>query len=176
MLSSSAPPDSSIKALPKRIFSLRSLGSTLRRMPLFEAKACRHTRLRSIAQSAVRALESAIADPVGLWILEPHHEAGFESSWTGVIDGEFRNLAHRSQLSRRTGSVQRGSRLSLDHRLQDRSARPLALANFLEPSSCNTQSSSRAYAQMMRLLHGDDLQLRLGLYYPLLGKLIWWPA
>ena len=43
--------------------------------------------IESAAERAVEALEAALADPQGLWILKAHHDAAIESSWTGVIDG-----------------------------------------------------------------------------------------
>ena len=32
------------------------------------------------------------------------------------------------------------------------------------------------YAEVVRKAHGETIELRLALYYPLLKKLLWWPA
>jgi hypothetical protein len=130
----------------------------------------------AIAQSAVRTLDFAIADPVGLWILGPRTEAGGELSWTGVIDGTPRNL--RIDRSFRAGAepFSAGTEFLwiMDYKTATHASS--GLAEFIEAEKLQYAEQLQSYAQVMRLLHGDGMQLRLGLYYPLLQKLVWWPA
>jgi hypothetical protein len=132
--------------------------------------------VRTIARKAVQALESAMADPVGLWILGPHNDAQYESSWTGVIDGAPRTLridrsffAGAEPLSEGRDALWIVDYKTATHGLS-------GVTEFLDAEKLQYADQLKSYAQMMRLVHGDERQLRIGLYYPFLQRLIWWPA
>jgi ATP-dependent helicase/nuclease subunit A len=151
-------------------------------LPQFRAQAAALTRneglspqeVASIARKAVQALEMALADTVGLWILSPHHEAQTESSWTGVIDGVPRTL--RIDRSFRAGPEPLSEGESclwvIDYKTATHG--PSGIAEFLEVEKLQYMEQLQSYAEIIRLLHGDEMQLRLGLYYPFLARLVWW--
>lgn len=45
---------------------------------------------------------------------------------------------------------------------------------FLQSEKEKYLQQLEAYAGIMRKVHGDNLPLRLALYYPLLARLVWW--
>jgi hypothetical protein len=153
-------------------------------LPQFRAQATALTRneglspqeVESIARNAVQALEMALADIVGLWILSSHHEAQTELSWTGVIDGVPRTL--RIDRSFRAGPAPLSEGESclwvIDYKTATHG--PSGIAEFLDAEKRQYAEQLQSYAEIMRLAHGVQSQLRLGLYYPFLPRLVWWPA
>ncbi len=168
-----------------RLFATgRSEAEICATLPQFHAEAHALTRneglsameAKAIAGTAVQALEKAMADPVGLWILGSHHEAQTESSWTGVIDAAPRTLridrsfwAGPEPLSEGTDSL-----WVIDYKTGTHG--PSGLQEFLDAERQTYGEQLESYGRIMRLLRGNQVQLRLGLYYPLLPWLIWWPA
>ena len=45
---------------------------------------------------------------------------------------------------------------------------------FLQSEKEKYLQQLEAYAGIMRKVHGENLPLRLALYYPLLARLVWW--
>ncbi len=128
--------------------------------------------IESMARKAVGALEAALSDPQGLWILKPHSDAQIESSWTGLMDG----IPQQRRMDRifRAGPEPRSGGEDflwvIDYKSSDRSA--ASLVNFLANEQLMYARQLQGYARMLRLAHGENLQLRLALYYPLIGKLL----
>ncbi len=164
-----------------RLFDQGQTEANLRSvLPLFRAQATSLTRneglspqeAESIARNAVQALEMALADPVGLWILGSHHEAQTESSWTGVIDGVPRTL--RIDRSFRAGpdplSEGENCLWVIDYKTATHG--PSGIAEFLETEKRQYAEQLQSYAEIMRFAHGVQSQLRLGLYYPFLPRLV----
>ncbi len=137
-------------------------------LPLREAESC--------ARVALGALQAALADAEGLWILSPHREAQTESSWTGLIDGDARTLRidRCFRAGQEPGSDGSDFLWIIDYKTATHGQ--AGLATFLDKERLQYAEQLESYGRMMRLAQGPDLQLRLGLYYPLMQKLIWWPA
>jgi ATP-dependent exoDNAse (exonuclease V) beta subunit len=131
-----------------------------------------------LAGSAVQALERALADPVGLWILGPREGAQAEWSWTGVIDGAPRTLrVDRSFLAGPAPLVEDPSGEPSCLWILDYKTATLGRAGieeFLKAERRTYAAQLESYAEMLRLALGRDTRMRLGLYYPLLPKLLWW--
>jgi hypothetical protein len=130
----------------------------------------------AVASSAVQALEKTLADPVGLWILAPHREAQIESSWTGVFNGAPRTLRiDRSFFAGPEPFLDgAGCLWILDYKTADHG--PSGTEQFLEAERLHYAPQLEGYAEILRLAHGPETQIRLGLYYPFLRRLVWWPA
>jgi ATP-dependent helicase/nuclease subunit A len=48
------------------------------------------------------------------------------------------------------------------------------LDEFLAQEKLKYARQLESYAEVVRKVHGQDLLVRLALYYPLLSKLVWW--
>jgi ATP-dependent helicase/nuclease subunit A len=151
--------------------SFRTQAAALARndaLPSAEAESC--------ARRATEALEKALADPHGLWILKPHPEAQTESSWTGMINGVPRTLRIDRSFRAGPGPLSEGADCLWIIDYKTATHGESGLAAFLEAEKLQYAEQLESYGRMMRLAHGSDFRLRLGLYYPLLRELLWWPA
>ncbi len=149
-------------------------------LPDFRAQAAALARnaglppleIEPAAKRAVEALDAALADPQGLWILKAHHDAEIESSWTGVLDGvpQQRRMDRIFRAGPDALSEGKDFLWIVDYKSSERS--DASLETFLLNERLQYARQLQAYAQIMRLAHGEDLQLRLALYYPMIGKLL----
>ena len=132
-------------------------------LPPAEAESC--------ARLAAKALEAALTDPVGVWILKPHPEAQSEVSWTGVVEGVSRTLRIDRSFLAGAEPLSEGSDCLwiVDYKTADYGDAGLDI--FLEAERGKYEKQLQDYALMMRLVHGEDLKLRLALYYPFLKQL-----
>ncbi len=128
------------------------------------------------SKEATVALESALNDPYGRWILKSHPEAQTETSWTGVVDGAPRVLRIDRSFLSGPEPLSEGDEYMwiVDYKTADHSS--FGLDVFFASERCQYERQLEDYGKLMRLVRGEDLKLRLGLYYPLLKKLVWWPA
>jgi len=53
---------------------------------------------------------------------------------------------------------------------------PSGIEQFLDAERLQYAAQLESYAELLRLAHGSETQLRVGLYYPFLPKLVWWAA
>jgi ATP-dependent exoDNAse (exonuclease V) beta subunit len=162
-----------ISADDLRLAALRwqSLATALARnegLDLGQAELC--------GKEAAAALAMTLIDPYGKWILKPRPEAQAETSWTGFLDGVSRTL--RIDRSFYSGSEPLGEGTDclwiIDYKTADHSES--GLNHFFASERSQYEKQLEDYGRMMRLVHGENLKLRLGLYYPLLKRLVWWPA
>jgi ATP-dependent exoDNAse (exonuclease V) beta subunit len=127
-----------------------------------------------VAAEALEITLRAAVDPVAEWILAPHADAASEARWTGVI-GE--NL-HVVQVDRvfRCGETPCGDGESTwwivdwktahaDH-LDPRGALP-RLREYFAPQL-------ELYGEVLRKLHGPEITIHAGLYYPRMLEFDWW--
>ncbi len=161
--------------------SARELHAELPRFRRHASQLARHEGLApaevdDCASRAVSALESAIDHQHGLWILGPHPQADAEMSWSG-----------NENKSTRTQRIDRSFRAGAD---------PLSAGNdtlwivdyktatydgpnlqeFFADQRRRYTKQLEDYGTILRLAHGSDLKIRLGLYYPLMRKLDFWPG
>ncbi|AXC11854.1 ATP-dependent DNA helicase pcrA [Acidisarcina polymorpha] len=130
-----------------------------------DAEAC--------AKLSMKALRFALEDEEGVWILTPRDEDGVESSWTGLVDGVARTL--RIDRFFRAGAEPLSEGSDCLWIIDYKTAAP-NVSGFLDEEQLIYREQLESYGRMMRLAHGDEVKLRLGLYYPLLKKLLWWAA
>jgi ATP-dependent helicase/nuclease subunit A len=129
------------------------------------------------AQVAAQALQLALnaaRDPIAQWILAPHTGAGSELRWAGVVAGSLRTVR-----------VDRVFRAGLDPLSEGENVwwivdYKTAHADNLDPAVALPELRKlfapqlEAYAHILRNLHGQDADLRAGLYYPRMLLLDWW--
>jgi ATP-dependent exoDNAse (exonuclease V) beta subunit len=126
------------------------------------------------ATEAVEALQSALQDEIGLWILKPHRQNRTESSWTGMLGGALTTLRiDRSFLAGDELLSEDGDTLWIvDYKTAAHSG--TGLEAFLESELLQYKEQLEKYGRMMRLAHGSDLKVKLGIYYPMLRRLKYW--
>jgi ATP-dependent exoDNAse (exonuclease V) beta subunit len=137
-------------------------------MTAVEAERC--------SSEAVEALQSALSDPYGQWILKPRPVAQTETSWSGILDGTLRTLRIDRSFPAGPEPLSEGQDhlWIIDYKTADRGEKNL-VAFFAEERSLY-EAQLGDYGRIMLQTRHEGLQLRLGLYYPMLKRLIWWVA
>jgi hypothetical protein len=129
---------------------------------------------KRLSLDVIAAVNGALDDETGRWILSPHVDAQNEAEWTGWLNGTLRNI--RVDRVFRAGEDVLDSRDStywiIDYKTSNHSA--LGLEGFFLDQKQEYKPQLEAYAGVLRLLKGPDTRIRVGLYYPLLRKLDSW--
>lgn len=128
------------------------------------------------AGEAISSLRKALETEEAQWILAPHPGADSEVRWMGMIDDRVQTV----QVDRvfRTGK-EIGSQSGdvwwiVDYKTSEPNSVPLEI--FLQQQQLAYQDQLTAYARILRLMHGEELEIHAGLYYPLIPRLHWWPV
>jgi ATP-dependent helicase/nuclease subunit A len=160
----------------------RSAPELLSMLPEFHLQALTLTRnqglppqeVDDLAGSAVQAVEEALADPAGLWILGPRQKAQTEASWTGMVGGAPRTLRiDRSFLAGPEPLLDDPSCLwIIDYKTANHSQ--AGSEEFFDAEKRAYAVQLESYAEILRLAYGEETQVRLGLYYPFVPRLVWW--
>jgi len=129
---------------------------------------------QSMAAEALTLALNASHDPVAQWLLAPHAQAASEQRWTGLIKGGLRNLqADRVFLAGDKPEAEGQSAwwvIDFKTAQADEEDPQAALPTLRE----RFRPQLEAYAAMLKNLHGEDVIIHLGLYYPRIQKLDWW--
>jgi ATP-dependent helicase/nuclease subunit A len=153
---------------PRAVAMLRHAG-----LPKAEADA----RSRTVIQ----ALQSALEDETGRWILASRRESQTESSWSAWEDSDSAgSTLHTVRADRifRAGA-EPGSRGETHLWIVDYKTGHLGggeLNAFLSREKEKYSPQLASYAEMVRRAHGKTIELRLALYHPLLKQFQWWPG
>jgi ATP-dependent exoDNAse (exonuclease V) beta subunit len=129
------------------------------------------------AKLAAEALELALAasnDPVAQWILSPHAEAASEARWAGVVNGGLSTVRVDRMFRAGPSPLVDGQDAwwIIDYKT--------AHADVPDPAAALPELRKLfapqidAYAQVLRNLHGANVVLLAGLYYPRMLTLDWW--
>lgn len=128
-------------------------------------------------QIAAKALEVTLRashDPVAVWILSPHREAESEIRWAGEIKDTLRTVqADRVfRAGAAPGSTADDVWWIVDYKTAHTDAPdPDAIVQQLRPVFA---PQLELYAQVLRNVHGTDLPVHAGLYYPRMLRFDWW--
>jgi ATP-dependent helicase/nuclease subunit A len=135
-------------------------------------------RAGRIANQALEIVQRAAIEPVGRWILAPHSDAASEVRWAGVAGGKVRTV----QVDRvfRAGDAplidegrdEQRTWWIVDYKTahEDGLDPALALPELRRVFAPQVET----YAMILRNLHGADIAIRAGLYYPRMLLLDWW--
>jgi len=150
------------QARPRLLASIRAAG-----VPAQEAE--------KITTSALDAVLSTSRDSHGQWILSPHLEAATESGWAGLISGDLHQIRVDRIFRAGPSPLEPGDAVLwiVDYKTAhvdapDKSAIPRLRETFAPQLAM--------YATILRNLHGSDMPIRAGLYYPRMAILDWWEA
>jgi ATP-dependent exoDNAse (exonuclease V) beta subunit len=125
------------------------------------------------ATRAARALALALGDPVGRWILSPHVLAASERAIT-MVSSETRSLRADRTFVAGDAPMSAGESCIwiVDFKTSEQGSRPDEAFEAAEIEKYRAQLE--AYAALRRVLPDGDLPIRLGLFYPLVPRLIHW--
>jgi ATP-dependent helicase/nuclease subunit A len=123
----------------------------------------------------VRALVGVLQDPTGRWILGARADAQTEVSWSSWGAGDLVRTLRGDRIFRAGAEPHSSGETHLwivDYKTARRGTS--GVDAFLESEKQKYLQQLEAYAEVMRKVHGENLPLRLALYYPLLSRLVWW--
>jgi hypothetical protein len=117
---------------------------------------------------AVRASQ----DPIAQWILAPHPGASSETRWTGTIGGTLRTV----QVDRifRAGATPSAAGDETWWIIDYKTAHDKNADQALGELRSLFAPQLETYAEVLRNLHGVDLRVCAGLYYPRMLRFDWW--
>lgn len=122
-----------------------------------------------IAAQALEIVLKASHDAVAQWVLSPHEGAASEARWAGVLDGRV----HGVQVDRifRAGAtpMSEGDETwwIIDYKTANADGLLPELRAMFAPQL-------ETYARVLRNLHGADVHVCAGLYYPRMLAFDWW--
>ena len=125
------------------------------------------------AAFAPEALQQALSDETGLWILRPHATSHSEQALrtTANDSGELR--IDRTFLAGPTPLSEGASHLWIvDFKTTEQGSRSPEL--FVQQEKAKYAAQLESYACAQLALHGATIPVIQGLYYPLIPRLIYW--
>jgi hypothetical protein len=124
---------------------------------------------------AERALTLTLHDPVGRWILSPHPSAASEQTLKLTAPEAQALRLDRTFLAAAEPIADGSERIWIvDFKTTEQGN--LSDADFEAEETAKYKGQMEAYAALRRTLPDGDLPIRLGLYYPLIPRLLHWPA
>ena len=123
--------------------------------------------LREAAKRVEAGLLQTLRDPRGRWILEAHREADCELRVAGIVDGKLVDVKID-----RTFVDDQDVRWIIDYKTSEHQGGDVEA--FLDNEKLRYQEQLERYARL--LFQQDGRQIRLGLYFPLLGGWREWSA
>jgi ATP-dependent helicase/nuclease subunit A len=125
------------------------------------------------AARAGRALRMTLDDPVGQWILSPHTSAASERGLTmGSLDARSLRVDRTFVAGEEPQSSGNDCIWIIDFKTSEQGSR--SDAEFEATEMAKYKSQLEAYATLRRALPDEGVPIRLGLFYPLVPRLIHW--
>jgi len=129
---------------------------------------------QTVTAQAFACALSAARDAHGQWILSPHAEAVSESGWVGIVGGNLRTVRVDRLFRAGLEPLQPGSQALWIIDYKTAHAENIDALSALPAFRTTFEPQLRMYAAVLRNLHGPNLQLRAGLYYPRMSLFDWW--
>jgi ATP-dependent helicase/nuclease subunit A len=150
-----------------------------RALAMLRANGLPRTEAEPQSAEVVRALTAVLKDATGRWILGARAGAGTEISWSAWAASEGAGETVRSLRGDRIfragatpGSTEETHLWIVDYKTASHGTS--GLDTFLDGEKAKYRQQLEAYAAVMRKVQGENLPIRLALYYPLLSRLVWW--
>ena len=141
---------------------------------MLRAAAFSGRALDEALQEVLTAVENCRRDAVGRWILEARVGAQSETSWSGWVGGEMVTL--RADRVFRGGAAPMEPGLEclwiIDYKMSAPAGE--AVEEFLVKQREYYSPQLARYAEALKELEGAETPVRMGLYYPRIGRLDWW--
>lgn len=122
--------------------------------------------------TVLRALTNVLRSAEGRWILQPHRGAVDEGSWRTVDERRVR-LDRSFFAGSAPGEDGDGTFWIVDFKTGDRVGNGDA-EEFLRDERVKYEGQLRTYAEVRRTTLPVGTPIALGLFYPLLDRLVWW--
>jgi ATP-dependent exoDNAse (exonuclease V) beta subunit len=132
------------------------------------------TVAENITAQAFECAVNAKRDTYGRWILSPHAEAISESGWAGIVGGNLRTVRVDRLFRAGLEPLQPGNHALWIIDYKTSHAESIDASSALPIFRVIFAPQLQMYAAVLRNLHGSDLQLRAGLYYPRMSLFDWW--
>ena len=132
------------------------------------------TEAEEITSQAFSIARSASRDVLGQWILSPHSEAVSESGWAGIAGGDLRLVRVDRLFRAGLEPLQPGDDVLWIIDYKTAQAGKLDAQSALPEFRATYAPQLQAYADVLRNLHGPQVQLRAGLYFPRMSLFDWW--
>jgi ATP-dependent helicase/nuclease subunit A len=138
--------------------------------------------VQDLTLDTIRALENVLRDPIGLWLLQPHKNAASEyavTTWNSANErGESPASVRADRIFCAGSEPQAGGEDSLwiiDYKTAGHGSK--GVDTFLESQRETYGPQLETYARLLAPTQGVSIaQVRLGLYFPVIPRLTWWPA
>ena len=149
--------------------SLEQRARSMLRAAAFSGRA-----MDEATQEVLGAVENCRRDAVGRWILEACVGAQSETSWTGWVGEEMVTL--RADRVFRGGAAPMEPGLECLWIIDYKMSAPAGetVEGFLVKQREYYAPQLTRYAEALKLLEGEEIPVRMGLYYPRIGRLDWW--
>ncbi len=124
--------------------------------------------VQRLAPRVLTALENALRDAEGVWVLRAHEDAASEYALTSWL--EARSSVRLDRVFRAGASpLDEGSEFLwiVDYKTTAHGAE--GVEEFLARERAKYSAQMEAYARVMK-----SVGVRVGLYYPMLPRLVWW--
>lgn len=121
------------------------------------------------AQQAIEIALNATQDSIGKWILSPHEDAASEVRWTGVINGGMRTVQVDRVFRAGTAAMSEDGDCwwIVDYKTAHAGELDGSSAEIVLPQLHKLFAPQlHAYAEVLRKLHGNEIRINAGLYYP----------
>jgi ATP-dependent helicase/nuclease subunit A len=149
-------------------------GWRARALAILRSTGLPRAEAEQLSGEVVRALEAVLRDPTGRWILGARAGAKNEiswSTWAGEVVQTLRGdrIFHAGATP---GSAEETHLWIVDYKTARHGAS--GIDAFLAEEKEKYARQLESYAEVMRKVQGNDLPLRMALYFPLLTRLVWW--
>jgi ATP-dependent helicase/nuclease subunit A len=145
-----------------------------RALAILRSRGLPRAEAEPLSADVVRALQAVLRDPTGRWILGARAGAKNEiswSTWAGEVVQTLRGdrIFHAGATP---GSVEETHLWIVDYKTARHGTS--GIDAFLAEEKEKYARQLESYADVMRKVQGNDLPLRMALYFPLLTTLVWW--
>ncbi|HEX3985018.1 MAG TPA: UvrD-helicase domain-containing protein [Acidobacteriaceae bacterium] len=143
---------------------------------LLRAAALTGDGLPSATAAVTKMLRACADDPVCRWILAAHPDAQSEVSWSVYLDEESGTRLRTLRADRvfRAGPSPLAEGEDVFWIIDYKTSPGPSGALFLAQERSRYAPQLEAYARILRAMHGQEIVLRSGLYYPALSVLDYW--
>jgi len=125
-------------------------------------------------REVMTAVENSRKDAVGQWILKQRAGAQSETAWSGWAGEELVTLRADRVFRGGAAPMEAGSEhlWIIDYKMSAPAGE--TVEEFLKEQREYYAPQLERYAQALKLLEGEQTSVRMGLYFPRVGRLDWW--
>lgn len=165
-------------------FQQKSSGEMVQSIKDWQPRIANYARMQGLDDSqtkqvtgnVMRVLQTTLTSETGRWLLAPHPQADSERSFVIVPPAgiaEFMRVDRMFLAGETPLSTGEGYRWIVDFKTSERS---IEIDAYLASEKAIYAEKMEAYATTANKTYMDNKPIMLALYYPLMDRLIYWPA